>query len=522
MRYDVLQRWCTAMVLLPMLLALVGCTGSTSSEPPSPSASSLSVDLPEYYLSGMVLQRNKPIRLHGTVQGTSTSKSVQVMARLTYKDKQYESSTQAGIDKQFNITIDKVPSQADAYILTFLLEGQVKRTIHNVYVGDVFIAAGQSNMELNYADYYEQPDSFDSNVRYMCTKSDLHIFVEDDNIRFLVVDHKIGSSALPLKYFNSAQWLPANESNAKKLGYLPQLFAEQLRLHHPNIPIGIIQTAWGGTDIARHLRDGDIYANHIAPLDGYNVAGILWYQGENDAAEQEPALQYEANFSTLINQYREVLGDSDLPFLYVQLARYTGYAYTPIVRQAQFSVLHSAAVNTTRNLAMTVSMDTDKGTAKIIHPLGKEILAKRMADQWLAIEGQTTIPSGPQASSAEPVDGDASTVSVSFNTGTAHGLQALEPNRTLRATTSTLTSSTDLPLQGFEVAGIDGVFHTASAYIQGNTVRLHSDEVSAVSQVRYLWGGAPTSQSMLYNAQKLPASPFLIAVRNTPILYRNR
>ena len=139
------------------------------------------------------------------------------------------------------------------------------------------------------------------------------------------------------------------------------------------------------------MRDGDIYANHIAPLDGYNVAGILWYQGENDAAEQEPALQYEANFSTLINQYREVLGDSDLPFLYVQLARYTGYAYTPIVRQAQFSVLHSAAVNTTRNLAMTVSMDTDKGTAKIIHPLGKEILAKRMADQWLAIEGQTTI-----------------------------------------------------------------------------------------------------------------------------------
>ena len=222
MRYDVLQRWCTAMVLLPMLLALVGCTGSTSSEPPSPSASSLSVDLPEYYLSGMVLQRNKPIRLHGTVQGTSTSKSVQVMARLTYKDKQYESSTQAGIDKQFNITIDKVPSQADAYILTFLLEGQVKRTIHNVYVGDVFIAAGQSNMELNYADYYEQPDSFDSNVRDMFTKSDLPSFVDDDNIRFLVVDHKIGSSALPLKSFNSAQWLPANESNAKKLGNLPQ------------------------------------------------------------------------------------------------------------------------------------------------------------------------------------------------------------------------------------------------------------------------------------------------------------
>ena len=45
-----------------------------------------------------------------------------------------------------------------------------------------------------------------------------------------------------------------------------------------------------------------------------------------------------------------------------------GTLYAPIVRQAQLDVLDSAAVNTTEHLAMTVSIDTDKGTSKVIHP----------------------------------------------------------------------------------------------------------------------------------------------------------
>lgn len=80
----------------------------------------------------------------------------------------------------------------------------------------------------------------------------------------------------------------------------------------------------------------------------------------------------KSNFAVLINQYRAVFGEDDLPFLCVQLARYSsGNLYAPIVRQAQLDVLDSAAVNTTEHLAMTVSIDTDKGTSKVIHPLGK-------------------------------------------------------------------------------------------------------------------------------------------------------
>lgn len=523
MKCVALRRWCVIMVIISTLLTVTGCTDeSASSSSSSTSVSSLKVTVPNYYLPGMVFQRGKPIRLHGMVQGTSKSEAVKLTARFVYGSKRYESSIQAKIGKQFDLSIANVPTHADAYTLTFLLEGQVKRTIRNVYVGDVFVMAGQSNMELNYAEYYESEAGFTANVQNLFVRSDLPKYADDEGIRFLVVDRKTGGTSLPLKSFNTDKWLPATAGNTKRLGYLPQLFAEQLRERHPNVPVGIIQTAWGGTDIARHLKDGDIYANHIEPLKGYGMAGILWYQGENDTAEQAPALQYETHFATLINQYRAVFGDPDLPFLYVQLARYTGYAYTPIVRQAQFDVLDSSALHSTKNLAMTVSMDTDKGTAKLIHPLGKEILAKRMADQWLAMVEKAAVPSGPQATKATPVDGDASTVTISFRKGTATGLQALEPNYTRTATLATLTSPTATPLQGFEVAGIDGIFHSATASIQGNTVIVHSVEVLPISQVRYLWSGAPTSQSMLYNSRSLPAVPFLLATRMSSVLYRNR
>ncbi|NEG54846.1 sialate O-acetylesterase [Bifidobacterium sp. SMA15] len=468
----------------------------------------------------MVLQRNKPIRLHGTVQGELGNNTVRLEALLVSGSRQYKSATTVHEGSKFTIVIKKVPAQLKAYTLKFRIADRTVATIRNVYVGDVFIMGGQSNMELNQHDYYGTIDSFNANVQGLFNATNLPTPVNDRYIRFIKLAHSTAGNELPLSTINGQTWVSATTANSQYLGYLPQLFAKQLRSHSPKVPIGIIQTAWGGTDIARHLKGGDIYANHIAPLAGYAVAGILWYQGENDAAEEAPALQYETNFATLINQYRETFDDADLPFLYVQLARYPGYAYTPLVRQAQANILFSKAVDTTKNLSMTISLDTDKGTAKVIHPLGKDILASRMADQWYALSAGKTVATGPQAKSATPVETDNSTVIIDFHAHTAEGLQALRPNYTLSATSANLLSTAMVPLQGFEVAGIDGVFHSATAVIQGEKVIVHSDNVKTITQVRYLWSGYPTGESLLYNANNLPASPFLLAVKGTSILFR--
>lgn len=522
-------------------------SGDSAGSGSSAAVSGVSVELPNYYMPGMVLQRGKPIHIRGTLEKSGTgangsgtngsgtgaqsgndAERVQLTVRFVHGDQKIESSKQVAIGTTFDITVKNVPTRKDTYTLAFLIGGQVARTVRDVYVGDVFVAAGQSNMELNHVDYYGTQSAINVNIAGAFAESDLPETVNDEGIHFITAAHKLGGSSLPLRSVTAHKWASATGSNSDYLGYLPQLFAARLRKAHPNVPVGIIQIAWGGTAIALHMKGGDIYANHVKPFAGYRVAGVLWYQGENDAATQATALRYESDFAALINQYRSVFGEEDLPFLYVQLARYSGgNQYTPIVRQAQFDVLDSAALGTTSNLAMTVSLDTDKGTSKVIHPLGKDILAERMATQWFAMTGDGTsgssgaggdsteggiASSGPIAQSAKAVGGDASTVSVSFAANTAIGLRAMRPDYTLKATATEPATVTATPLQGFEVAGSDGAFHAADATVQGNQVIVHSDDVDAVTQVRYLWGLAPNSASMLYDSAKLPASPFVVSV----------
>ena len=64
----------------------------------------------------------------------------------------------------------------------------------------------------------------------------------------------------------------------------------------------------------------------------------------------------------------------------------------------------------------------------------------------------------------------------------------------------------DGPLQGFTVAGEDKVFHPAQAEIHGNTIVVHSAEVSRPVAVRYGWANVP--EGNLFNRAGLPASPF--------------
>jgi sialate O-acetylesterase len=61
-------------------------------------------------------------------------------------------------------------------------------------------------------------------------------------------------------------------------------------------------------------------------------------------------------------------------------------------------------------------------------------------------------------------------------------------------------------LQGFEIAGADGKFVWATAAIEGSAVVVSAPSVSQPKAVRYGWADNPTCN--LYNAAKLPASPF--------------
>lgn len=388
-------------------------------------------------------------------------------------------------------------------------------------------------MELNYSQYYEGSGNSYNFGGGLITTDDLPKQLSDNNVHFVASANSSKGTDFPLRDVNgqAGTWLEATADNSQHFSYLAQQFAMQLRAAHPNVPIGIIQTAWGGTPIRRHVQGGDIYANHIAPLEGFHVAGVLWYQGCNDSTNEATALAYESQMTLLINQYREVFDQDDLPFLYVQLARWPGYPYTQNVRFAQLNTLSNAGLRNAFNVAMTVSLDTDKGTSTLIHPLGKDILGARMAAQYLAMSEGKTIPNGPLIAHAKHAS--VGTIVLSFQNGTATGLQAEKPNysKTARATVPDYTANsnatpldgianvaipTSESLQGFEIADDSGKWVSAAAAIKGDQIVLSaadgSSNLNAVTQVRYWWSGNPAISNLLYNDLGLPASPFIAVV----------
>lgn len=511
-------------------------SSSTSDDSSANYATRITVKLPSYYLENMVFQRGKTLVVKGTATTSQRGKVVDPTQLITTISQGKKSaSAQAKISKNgdFTCTLPKQKASLKPYSLTILYNETTLLTLKNVYVGNVFIAAGQSNMELNYSQYYEGSGNSYNFGGGLITTDDLPKQLSDNNVHFVASANSSKGTDFPLRDVNEQAdtWLEATADNSQHFSYLAQQFAMQLRAAHPNVPIGIIQTAWGGTPIRRHVQGGDIYANHIAPLEGFHVAGVLWYQGCNDSTNEATALAYESQMTLLINQYREVFDQDDLPFLYVQLARWPGYQYTQNVRFAQLNTLSNAGLRNASNVAMTVSLDTDKGTSTLIHPLGKDILGARMAAQYLAMSEGKTIPNGPLIAHAKHAsDG---TIVLSFQNGTATGLQAEKPNysKTASATVpdydanpdatplngiSNVATPTSTPLQGFEIADDSGKWVSATATIKGDQIVLSaadgSSNCNAVTQVRYWWSGNPVISSLLYNDLGLPASPFIAVV----------
>lgn len=502
------------------------------------SNSQVSVTLPSYYMENMVFQRNQPLVVKGTVKSAHASEQIdasKLSATLTQGKMTASATAKIAKNGSFTCTLNAQKASLKPYSLQVRYDSKIVTELAKVYVGDVFVAAGQSNMELNYAQYYEGNNNAYNFGKGLVKKTDLPKPLVDKNVKFVIANHDVEDTDFPLSAVNQSAdaWLTADSTNSLHLSYLAQQFAMQLRAKHPNVPIGIIQTAWGGTPIRRHVQGGDIYANHIAPLKGFHVAGVLWYQGCSDANNYGTALQYESQMTTLINQYRNVFGRKDLPFLYVQLARWPNYQYTQNVREAQRTTLGNTNLHDSSNVAMTVSLDTDKGTSALIHPLGKDILGARMAAQYLAMEDGTTVPNGPLIERARHTANGA--IALSFRNGTASRLKAMQPNYSKTASAiapnyksapkatplsgiSNIAAPTTTALQGFEVANYSGQWQAVNATIRGNQVLLTAadgsilNDLNAMSQVRYLFSGNPKCASMLYNDFNLPASPFITIV----------
>lgn len=238
---------------------IVGCgpkwgngtaTGKTGSQSTATAhtAATVDVQLPSYYMDNMVFQRDQPIVVKGNVSSTESNPIDVSKLSATLTQGKTSESVKAKVAKNgsFTCTLSAQKASLNPYSLQVQYAGKTVLKLAKVYVGDVFVAAGQSNMELNYVQYYENATYNFGNG--LITTGDLPKPLVDDNVKFVIANHDVEDTDFPLSAVNQSAdaWLTADSTNSLHLSYLAQQFAMQLRAKHPNVPIGIIQTAWGG------------------------------------------------------------------------------------------------------------------------------------------------------------------------------------------------------------------------------------------------------------------------------------
>lgn len=226
-----------------------------------------------------------------------------------------------------------------------------------------------------------------------------------------------------------------------------------------------------------------LFDSRLAPLIPYGIRGVIWYQGESNAAE---AVVYRRLLPLMIRDWRRAWGQGDFPFLVVQLANYMADQGVPVrsawaeLRDAQLAAL--AVPNT--GLAVTI----DVGDALDIHPPDKRSVGERLA-RWALAEtyGQGNVPSGPLFESMTIEAGGR----VRCRFRHAVGLATRDGAAPLRVT----------------LAGIDRMFVSAEARIEGETLVAWHPKIPRPAAVRYAWADNPVGCNVI-NGAGLPASPF--------------
>jgi sialate O-acetylesterase len=224
---------------------------------------------------------------------------------------------------------------------------------------------------------------------------------------------------------------------------------------------------------------GQGYAARVKPLTAMTVKGVIWYQGESNAARAD---QYAELMAQLVGGWRADWGQPDLPFVIMQLVNFGGGNGTwPALRAAQQRLV--GAVPHT-----SLAAGIDIGDTRNIHPANKQDVGKRLALAALQdVYKKDVVSSGPVVKSAEFGNGK---VTLILDPGGEGQQLVFNPDDTT----------------GVELAGADGVFRPASAQQNGETLILAVGGISAPQAVRYAWSDNPVAT--LFNTAGLPAAPF--------------
>ena len=437
------------------------------------------VSLPRIFSDNMVLQRNANIKIWGWAKPGEV-----VKINTTWSEK--EVSTTVGRNGFWELVLE-TPDVRGSQEIEII--GYNTILLKNVLLGEVWLVSGQSNMEWS-------PAAGINNAAEAVAGA------ENPNLRFFSVAHR--TAANPQQDLDG-QWVSSTPETMEHFSAVAYFFGKRLT-EELGVPVGLINSSWGGTPAEVWMpaetiendpilskaaallpeeewgpkEPGIIYNAMIAPLIPFELAGVLWYQGESNTVN---AKYYESIFSSLIKSWRQKW-DKELPFYYAQIAPYDygeGFAGVEI-RDAQRRVLDVPKTG--------MVMTSDIGNINDIHPRNKKDVGLRFAN--LALTEVYDIQKPAYAPVLDRIEKKNKELWVYFKN--SEGLEIDKENKDSQ----------------FEIAGEDGIFHPAKVKLNNNVVRLSSKEVENPQYVRFSWGNKSTSN--LFNEAGLPASSFLVEI----------
>ena len=251
-----------------------------------------------FYGDNMVLQREKNHVIKGY---SATGETVQVTMTEDASSSNTETVT-VNPDESGNWKAELPPMKAGMSPYTITISDGTSAPeikLSNVLVGDVFLASGQSNMAYDAPKAADQRETQYNNIDgpngaiyYKKGMFELQSAIASDKIRMFRMreDGQAESGVVTEDVPVWIDWCPSDgerletsslgvttarrHKNILALSSLAAFFADRLA-EETEIPVGIIQASRGGSAINIWSKKGRLYNNHIAPLDGLNIAGVL-------------------------------------------------------------------------------------------------------------------------------------------------------------------------------------------------------------------------------------------------------
>jgi sialate O-acetylesterase len=443
-------------------------------------------------------------------------------------------SATAGADGKWMVRLPVQKAAGTAMEMT--IAGKNTITVKDVLIGEVWVASGQSNMQMPVA----------SSGPYGGLTNAAEAIAGADLPQFRMFTLPSSTNAVPQTTMRGS-WIISSPTTVPTWSAVGFLFGSNLQ-RALKIPVGVVTTAFGASAAeawisrealaadplnkpmldqfdasmaffktnptatyaeapkrptpinkarpAATARPGDpsrdqheptvLFNAMINPIIPYAMKGAFWYQGESICYGDAGVSNYGHVIASLITDWRTRWGEGDFPFYIVEIPGQQNLSNNPRIREQQAAVMKMVP-----NVQLAGIIDT--GEARNVHPRNKAPLGDRLVRIARAtVYGEKIEYSGPVYDSMKVVG---STIVVKF---THLGVAPADK-------TGLVAKGGDL--KWFQIAGDDQKFVTAKATIEGDTVIVSSPDVKAPVAVRYAWDNFPDGCN-LYNSADIPASPF--------------